>query len=95
MSTQQGPSAKLWIALALAIFSWLGGTIICAVPGWILAQQCLGDIKAGTEPKESHSIANVAKWMSIINVVLTMIVIIVAMVLFAGLFATVRTAAPR
>jgi hypothetical protein len=44
---------------------------------------------------ESHSIANVAKWMSIINVVLTMIVIIVAMVLFAGLFATVRTAAPR
>jgi hypothetical protein len=95
MSTQQGPSAKLWIALALAIFSWLGGTIICAVPGWILAQQCLGDIKAGTEPMESHSIANVAKWMSIINVVLTMIVIIVAMVLFAGFFAAMFSARPQ
>lgn len=95
MNQQPGPSPKLWVALSLAIFSWLGGTIICAVPGWVLAQQCLNDIQSGTESKESHSIANVAKWMSVINVVLTMIVIIAAMLIFAGLFATTRTAVSR
>jgi len=81
------PTTNAVVALVLAILGWVGCGICTSLPGFLVAQSAIKT--ASSYPNHPDlGLANAAKWVSLINVILSVLVILFYVVLFAGLAAS-------
>ena len=81
------PTTNAVVALVLAILGWVGCGICTSLPAFFVAQSAIKTASAYPNHPDS-GIANAAKWVSLINVILSVLVILFYVVLFAGLAAS-------
>lgn len=81
------PTTNAVVALVLAILGWVGCGICTSLPAFFVAQSAIKTASAYPNHPDS-GMANAAKWVSLINVILSVLVILFYVVLFAGLAAS-------
>ena len=81
------PTTNAVLALVLAILGWVGCGICTSLPALFVAQSAIKTTSAYPNHPDS-GMANAAKWVSLINVILSVLVILFYVVLFAGLAAS-------
>ena len=81
------PTTNAVLALVLGILGWVGCGICTSLPAFFVAQSAIKTTSAYPNHPDA-GMANAAKWVSLINVILSVLVILFYVVLFAGLAAT-------
>ena len=80
------PTTNAVLALVLGILGWVGCGICTSLPAFFVAQSAIKT--ASTYPNHPElSMANAAKWVSLINVILSVIVILFYVLLIVGAVA--------
>lgn len=72
-SSGQGPSSAAWITLACGILSWFMLPLIASVVGVFVGRGELKAIKEGRSPQAGETITTVGYYVSIANIVLTVV----------------------
>ncbi len=81
------PTTNAVLALVLAILGWVGCGICTSLPAFFVAQSAIKTASAYPNHPDA-GLANAAKWVSLINVILSVLVILFYVVLIAGLAAS-------
>lgn len=86
---QQGTSTNAILALVFGILSYVGCSIISAIPAWIIGKNEIDKINSGQSPESNRTMATIGMWLGIIGVILFAVAIIVFIILIAlGFFTT-------
>ncbi|HMS64712.1 MAG TPA: DUF4190 domain-containing protein [Ignavibacteria bacterium] len=80
---QGGASSNAVIALVLGILSYIMCPIILAIAAWIMGKNELKAIDEGKSPEAGRTIANIGKWLGIVNIILSIIGIIILLILLS------------
>jgi hypothetical protein len=67
----------------LAIMSWVATGCLTSIPGFFLARSELSNIESGTSSPAGKGMAQAAYWISLVNLILTVLVVMLFVVLFA------------
>ncbi len=82
-------SSNAIIALVLGILSYIMCPVILAIGAWIMGNNELKAIDSGQSPEAGRSLANIGKWLGIVNIILSVIgLIIVAILFFFGVLGS-------
>jgi len=81
------PTTNAVLALVLAILGWVGCGICTSLPAFFVAQSAIKTASAYPNHPDA-GMANAAKWVSLINVILSVVVILFYVLLFVGLAAS-------
>ena len=81
------PTTNAVLALVLGIIGWVGCGICTSLPAFFIAQSAIRTASAYPGHPD-QSMANAAKWVALINVILSVLVILFYVVIFAGLAAS-------
>jgi membrane-anchored glycerophosphoryl diester phosphodiesterase (GDPDase) len=92
---QDKPSTNAIVALVLGIVSWLGLSLLAAIPAWIIGRNELQAIDSGSSNASSRTMASIGMWLGIINVVASVLLLLVwllfAGTIFGGIMHAART----
>ena len=81
------PSTNAVIALCLGIGSWvLGFSLMMSVPGFFIARQELAAIKKGDSNPESEGFAKAGYWLSLTNVIASILGLLAFIAFFLFFF---------
>lgn len=81
---QDRPSGVAIAALVLGILSFLGFSVLTGIPAWVLGKKELSAIRAGRSPAAGQGLAQIGMWLGIVNTVLSVLAVLFAFVLLAG-----------
>lgn len=79
---QSGASSNAIVALVLGILSWVMCPIVMGIAAWIIGNKELKAIDAGQSSPDGRTLANIGKWLGIINVILVTLGVILYIVIF-------------
>ena len=84
-SGNQGGSASsnAIISLVLGILSYIMCPVILGIAAWIMGNNELKAIDSGRSPEAGRMLANIGKWLGIVNIILTVIGVIVFIILMS------------
>lgn len=83
LQSDKSSSRAIW-SLVLGIASWtICPTIIPAIIAWVLGKKELNEIEAGLSSPSGKTLAQIGMWLGIINVILSILVGILVIILFA------------
>lgn len=76
-------SSNAIIALVLGILSYIMCPVILAIAAWIMGNNELKAIDSGQSPEAGRMLANIGKWLGIVNIILSVLALILFIILFS------------
>jgi hypothetical protein len=76
-------SSNAIIALVLGILSYIVCPVILAIGAWIMGNNELKAINSGKSPEAGRTLANIGKWLGIVNIILSIIGLILFVILMS------------
>ncbi|MBK6537234.1 MAG: DUF4190 domain-containing protein [Ignavibacteria bacterium] len=76
-------SSNAIISLVLGILSYIMCPVILGIAAWIMGNNELKAIDSGQSSEAGRTLANIGKWLGIVNIILTVIGIILIVILMS------------
>lgn len=83
MGQNQGASSNAVIALVLGILSYIMCPVILGIAAWVMGKNELKAIDEGKSPEAGRMMANIGKWLGIINIIFSIIGAIIVLILIS------------